>query len=418
MEFGLFTEFQCPAGMSEAAAFDESMAQMRAAEDLGFDAVWLAEIHFQKDRSVLASPLVVAAALATWTRRVKIGIAVQVLPLSHPLRLAEDVATVDHLTKGRLEFGVGRSGLPGHYAGFNIPYTESRERFLETLEILIKAWTQERFSHAGKHFHFHDVCVTPKPFQKPHPPLRVAATTQETYPLVGRMGLSLFVAPRTISISDLGRFVRGYHEGWTAAGHARRGAIGLSIPVYVAPTARQAREEPEASTMHFFRAISEALKKSDGAAVQTDEARSARAGRLAELTYADVLREQAVFGTPEAVVDRLLELRQVLGFSSLSAWMNPGGPIPHTRVLTSMRLFAERVGARVTWAAAAARPATYRRASRSRRAASICLRCVMSRAIDDTPTIRPSASRIGDTVTDTSIRCPARVICTVSYAVS
>ena len=348
MEFGLFTEFQCPAGMREAAAFDESMAQMRAAEDLGFDAVWLAEIHFQKDRSVLASPLVVAAALATWTRRVKIGIAVQVLPLSHPLRLAEDVATVDHLTKGRLEFGVGRSGLPGHYAGFNIPYTESRERFLETLEILIKAWTQERFSHAGKHFHFHDVCVTPKPFQKPHPPLRVAATTQETYPLVGRMGLSLFVAPRTISISDLGRFVRGYHEGWTAAGHARRGDIGLSIPVYVAPTERQAREEPEASTMHFFRAISEALKKSDGAAVQTDEARSARAGRLAELTYADVLREQAVFGTPEAVVDRLLELRQVLGFSSLSAWMNPGGQIPHTRVLTSMRLFAERVGPRLT----------------------------------------------------------------------
>ena len=290
MGFGLFTEFQCPAGMREAAAFDESMAQMRAAEDLGFDAVWLAEIHFQKDRSVLASPLVVAAALATWTRRVKIGIAVQVLPLSHPLRLAEDVATVDHLTKGRLEFGVGRSGLPGHYAGFNIPYTESRERFLETLEILIKAWTQERFSHAGKHFHFHDVCVTPKPFQKPHPPLRVAATTQETYPLVGRMGLPLFVAPRTISISDLGRFVRGYHEGWTAAGHAGRGDIGLSIPVYVAPTERRAREEPEASTMHFFRAISEALKKSDGASVQTDEARSARAGRLAELTYAEIGR--------------------------------------------------------------------------------------------------------------------------------
>src|SRR5439155_4341603 len=139
---------------------------------------------------------------------------------------------------------------------------------------------------------------------------------------------SLFVAPRTISISDLGRFVRGYHEGWTAAGHAGRGDIGLSIPLYVAPTERQAREEPEASTMHFFRAISEALKKSDGASVQTDEARSARAGRLAELTYGDVLREQAVFGTPEAVVARLLELRGALGFSSLSAWMNPGGSDP------------------------------------------------------------------------------------------
>jgi len=84
MEFGLFTEFASPPGVSDAAAFDESLGQMKAAEDLGFDAVWLAEIHFQKDRSVLASPLVIAAALAAGTRRVKIGIAVQVLPLSHP----------------------------------------------------------------------------------------------------------------------------------------------------------------------------------------------------------------------------------------------------------------------------------------------------------------------------------------------
>src|SRR5436309_9076510 len=120
MEFGLFTEFHSPPGVSEAAAFDESLAQMKAAEDFGFDAVCLAEIHFQKDRSVLAAPLIIASALAACTRRVKIGIAVQVLPLSHPLRLAEDVATVDHISKGRLEFGVGRSGLPGHYQGFNL----------------------------------------------------------------------------------------------------------------------------------------------------------------------------------------------------------------------------------------------------------------------------------------------------------
>ncbi|PYM98854.1 MAG: hypothetical protein DME07_21425 [Candidatus Rokuibacteriota bacterium] len=174
MEFGLFTEFHSPPGVSEAAAFDESLAQMKAAEDFGFDAVCLAEIHFQKDRSVLAAPLIIASALAACTRRVKIGIAVQVLPLSHPLRLAEDVATVDHISKGRLEFGVGRSGLPGHYQGVNIPYSESRDRFLETLDILRKAWTQERFSHQGKYFQFQDLCIMPKPFQKPHPPIRIA----------------------------------------------------------------------------------------------------------------------------------------------------------------------------------------------------------------------------------------------------
>src|SRR5437867_7923608 len=126
MEFGLFTECQCPAGIRAEVAFDESMAQMRAAEDLGFDAVWLAEIHFQKDRSVLASPLVVAGALATWTRRVKIGIAVEVLPLGHPLALAEDGATVDHLTRGRLEFGVGGRGSPGPHPGSDTPGVESR----------------------------------------------------------------------------------------------------------------------------------------------------------------------------------------------------------------------------------------------------------------------------------------------------
>jgi alkanesulfonate monooxygenase SsuD/methylene tetrahydromethanopterin reductase-like flavin-dependent oxidoreductase (luciferase family) len=137
MEFGLFMEFASPPGVSEAAAFDESLGQMKAAEDMGFDAVWLAEIHFQKDRSVLASPLVIASALAACTRRVKIGIAVQVFPLSHPLRLAEDVATVDHISKGRLEFGVGRSGLPGHYQGFNIPHARAArgDGLLDALDV-------------------------------------------------------------------------------------------------------------------------------------------------------------------------------------------------------------------------------------------------------------------------------------------
>src|SRR2546428_12002562 len=293
MEFGLFTEFHSPPGVTEAAAFDESLAQMKAAEDFGFDAVWLAEIHFQKDRSVLAAPLIIASALAACTQRVKIGIAVQVLPLSHPLRLAEDVATVDHISKGRLDFGVGRSGLPGHYQGFNIPYSESRDRFLETLDILLKAWTQERFTHEGKYFQFRDVCVMPKPYQKPHPPVRIAATTEETYPLVGRMGYPVFLAARTVSIPDLTRFVVGYHEGRAAAGHPGRGDVALSIPVYVADTDRQARDEAEASPMQFFRALAKALQKSDGASQQTTEARQGRAQRPAEISYDAVLREPA-----------------------------------------------------------------------------------------------------------------------------
>ena len=238
----------------------------------------------------------------------------------------------------------GAADCPGTTReGFNIPYSESRDRFVETLDILRKAWTQERFSHQGKYFQFQDVCIMPKPYQKPHPPIRIAATTQETYPMVGRMGAPVFVAVRTVSLTDLKRHLPSYQEAWTAAGHPGRGDVGVSMPLYVAETARQAREEAEASTMGFFRSISSALRKSDGATAQTAEARAARANRLAEISYDEILSEYAVFGTPEAVVDRLQELREQMGFSTLSTWMNPGGRIPNERVLKSMRLFAERV---------------------------------------------------------------------------
>jgi alkanesulfonate monooxygenase SsuD/methylene tetrahydromethanopterin reductase-like flavin-dependent oxidoreductase (luciferase family) len=339
MDVGLFTEFPWAPGMDEAQAFDEAMAQMVAAERLGFDSVWLAEIHFQKERSVLSSPLVVAATIAARTERVRIGIAVQVLPLAHPLHLAEDVATVDHLSKGRLDFGVGRSGLPGHYAGFNIPYDESHERFDEVLAILLKAWTEERFSYDGKYWRFEDVCVVPKPFQKPYPPLRFAATTRDTYPAIGHAGQPLFVAVRTTTISDVEEFLAGYHDAWRDAGHPGRGEVSVILPVYVAETDRRARDEAEASTVHFFRSIAQALAKGP---------RKADAAKLGAMSYARILDELAIYGSPASVTERLLALRETLGYGSLAVWMNVGSRIPHERITTSMRLFAERVRPRLT----------------------------------------------------------------------
>jgi alkanesulfonate monooxygenase SsuD/methylene tetrahydromethanopterin reductase-like flavin-dependent oxidoreductase (luciferase family) len=109
MEFGLFHELQKSGDTSEAEAFSQSFALVDAAEAWGLDAMWLAELHFVPYRSVLASPLILAAAIAQRTRRMKIGTAVQVLPLCHPLRLAEEAATVDQISDGRLIFGVGRS---------------------------------------------------------------------------------------------------------------------------------------------------------------------------------------------------------------------------------------------------------------------------------------------------------------------
>src|SRR5579884_1598542 len=174
MEFGMFHEFPALPGRSEAEAFAEAMEQIDGAERWGLDVMWLAEIHFAPERTHLSAPLAIASAIAARTERMKIGIAVQVLPLCHPLRLAEEAATVDQVSRGRLIFGVGRSGVVSTYDEYGVSYAESRERFAETLEILRLAWTQPRFSYNGKYHNFDNVALTPKPYQKPYPELRMA----------------------------------------------------------------------------------------------------------------------------------------------------------------------------------------------------------------------------------------------------
>ena len=151
MEVGVYHEFHCRPDQTAAAAFAEALTQVESADRWGLDAIWLAEIHQQARRSVLSAPLTIASAIAARTRRIKIGTGVQVLPLCHPLRLAEETATIDQISEGRLLFGVGRSGNPRSYVAYGVPYSESRERFLETLEIVKRAWTQPTFSYEGKY---------------------------------------------------------------------------------------------------------------------------------------------------------------------------------------------------------------------------------------------------------------------------
>src|ERR1700757_3443201 len=173
-EFGMFHEFQRTAGVTDEEAFATSFAEIDAAERWGLDAMWLAEIHVNPERSVCSAPLTLAGAIAARTKRMKVGTGVQVLPLCHPLRIAEEAATVDHLSRGRLIFGVGRSGFPRTYQAYGVSYAESRERFAEVLEILKRAWTQETFSFHGRFYDFDDICLVPKPYQTPSPPLRIA----------------------------------------------------------------------------------------------------------------------------------------------------------------------------------------------------------------------------------------------------
>ena len=344
MEFGLFHEFQKSLKTSEAEAFAQSFELIDAAERWGLDAMWLAELHFEPGRSVLASPMILAAAIAQRTRRMKIGTAVQVLPLCHPLRLAEEAATVDQISDGRLIFGVGRSGFAHVYKAYGVPYEESRERFAETLEIVKRAWTNERFSFSGKYFTYDRIALVPKPLQKPTPPIRIAATSIDTYEAIGTLGHPIFVAARLGTLSELAPLVRGYREAYSAAGHPGTGEVYLRVPVYLAETEERARREPEESVMHLFRAIGGQLQASANVSgARAIEQRAERGQQLQTVSYDDALRDKMIVGTPDQVVEKLMRLRQEIGLDGILAELNPGSLIPHALVMNALRLLCQEV---------------------------------------------------------------------------
>src|ERR1700744_1534518 len=313
MEFGMFHEFQRRPGQSEAEAFAESFGQVDEAEAAGLDVMWLAELHNAPDPSVLPAPLNVASAIAVRTKRMKIGIAVQVLPLCHPLRIAEEASTVDHLSHGRLIFAVGCSGFPRTYQAYGISYAESRERFAEVLEILKRAWTQETFSFHGQFYDFDNVCLVPKPYQAPYPELRVAVNSPDTFQQTGEAGMPIFVATRLGDLDELVPNLQVYREAWAAAGHPGNGKVYLRVPVYIAETERQAREEPRESVMFFYKYLGERIEASasmEGA--RAIENRAERGPRLQPIDYEEGLKSKIIVGTPTMVVDRLAELQETL----------------------------------------------------------------------------------------------------------
>ncbi len=347
MDIGLMMDGDYRDGQTQRQAFEEVLTTADLAEALGFNSIWLAERHFSPPggtaliSSIGSAPLLLATAIAARTSRLRIGTAVLLLPLGHPVRLAEEVATLDHLSRGRLDLGIGRSSFPRAYEGYLIPYEESRERFREYLDVMRLAWTQPRFSYTGTFYSCRDLEVLPRPYQQPHPPLHRAASTRETFVVVGTMGLSLLVALIGTPLSELTTVIATYQEAWRAAGHPGQGEVRLRLPIFVADTPGSAHADPQPSVMAYYERLRQGYLRSTDRFEST--ARAARATQLATLTYEEVLRERVVFGTPKHVLARLRTLQQALGLSGMIIEPNVGGDIPLDLVTRSMELFAEEV---------------------------------------------------------------------------
>jgi alkanesulfonate monooxygenase SsuD/methylene tetrahydromethanopterin reductase-like flavin-dependent oxidoreductase (luciferase family) len=343
MHVGIFVE-ELRQGVSQAAAFRDAFEIAERAEAWGIDCVWLGEIHFTPTRSVISASLQVASSIATRTRRLRVGTAVQVLPLNHPLRIAEEVATVDHISEGRFEFGIGRSGVVRSYDAYGIAYGESQARFREGLEIIRQAWKGEPFSYEGEFYRVQNATVVPRPYQVPHPPIRMAATSEETFPIAGRLGLPIFVGLRATEISDLQAQLAPYRQAWREAGHPGTPSVYLRIPVYVSTSEEGAREEPRESLMAFFGRQTELARSSVGrAGAGPVDRRRAQVERMAGLSYDDILARKVLVGTPARVIERLTQVREELGLDGIVAEPNPGGRIPAELETRSLRLLAHEV---------------------------------------------------------------------------
>jgi len=344
MRFGLF--FQAPEspGRTHAERYAEVFDLIVLAEALGFDVAWLAELHFGGAFSLLANPLMLVPVIAQRTRRIRIGTAVTLLALHHPLSCAEQAATADLLSGGRLEFGVGRGSIPSQFHGFGVPVAENRARFDEALEIIRLAWTRERFSYRGAFHSVEDVSVVPKPLQQPHPPIRVAVHTAESFAHIGDLGLPIYSGTTTTPLPQLREYVALYRDRLAAAGHPWQSEqMALMLPVHVGATARAARDAMRPGVLKYYQnlqAIFSALPESYGEHLPRLKMIEET---VANLPYEKFCRDQGVFGDAAEVIDRLQAARDEFGLSQIICWFDQGSMLERAEVERTMRRFADQV---------------------------------------------------------------------------
>jgi alkanesulfonate monooxygenase SsuD/methylene tetrahydromethanopterin reductase-like flavin-dependent oxidoreductase (luciferase family) len=267
----------------------------------GFDAVWLAEHHFTT-YSVCPSVHLMALEAAHRTSNLRIGTAVSLAALYHPLRLAEEVAMVDVLTGGRVNWGAGRGFEPAEFAAFGVPGDETAPRFREAVEVVLAAWKNERLTFHGKYWDFDDVEVLPKPMQRPHPPTWVAATSPDALGWAASMGHQILMDPHA-TFAEIGAKYDGYVADLTANGFAVPTDTPMARLLAVAGTDDEAEQVARAGAAWTIGAYAHGA----GATSMGHDPE----GEVAERIEGYV-RDRIIWGSPARVRDELARLAEVM----------------------------------------------------------------------------------------------------------
>lgn len=346
MRFGIYVEMQAPPGKSHYELTWEIFQQIEHADRAGFDVYSVIDHHFFPQFSISANPLALFAAAAQRTQRIRFRTALHTLPLENPMRLAGRIAEVDILTNGRLECGLGR-GHAWLYESSNVALEESRPRYDEAIEILINAWTKEKFSYDGKYYKVKDLSVVPKPVQKPHPRLFTGGTSDITYQMAGERGWGIFVPP-LLPYSVLEGPLDIYKKACAASGH--QPDVVYIRPVYLDDDEKKIRKEVEQALLNFLAfnaspvySLHDEEKKAELRAKGYGFYASGALESLTKLTYEEIVEQEIAFiGTPKKVIKQIKDLQKKGGIGELAIVANFGG-LEYWKSIKTQHLFASQV---------------------------------------------------------------------------
>ena len=349
MRFGWLTLGHSPSADADHAAIHEQVAQACFAETAGFDGIWLTEHNFTGE-SVYCDPIPFASVVAARTSRIRIGFAVIQLALRHPIRLATQLALLDNLSDGRLDIGVGHGTNYNEYefVGYGLRSHDSRGRMEETLDVLVRAWTEAPLVHHGKFYDLSVPALRPRPRQRPHPPIWRAVSSAGSVRECGRMGVPILL-PR-LPIARLPERLALYDAGLAESGldpaiqRRRREQAAVWRWVYVADSQREAEDELAAALLETRRHMLH-----DRAAYNppdfTVEASRVNPWNDPRVSHEDGVRysleHSALYGSPDRVAEQVAALRDA-GAHHVLCQMSLGY-LAHATIMASMRRFGEDV---------------------------------------------------------------------------
>jgi len=308
MELGLFFQIPVSNGQSVPERYRDTTDQVLVADKLGYHTAWFAESHFIQTFSTLASPFLFIASLAPTTNHIRLGTAAVIPSLHHPVRLIEEAGMLDVMTRGRLELALGRGGIVSHFQGYDEEVSDRTKKFEESLVLLKNAWgTHHLIAGESSNEFLH--AITPKPVQKPHPPISIVANSQSTA-LFAASGKYHCIINSVVNNFN-GDFFELSHCYHSASTHTNLSAV---IPVLI--TGNKSMEEQARRSFSKYLGISPS-------------------------NFNDYATSRVVIGSPGECVDQLQHISERANLKQLICWFNPGGLIPHEQVLESMTLLAQ-----------------------------------------------------------------------------